>query len=49
MLQGHEADVSPTLKLVPERVAPEPIHTGESLLDAWIQEPGPLQNFRTDT
>ena len=37
MLQGHEADVSPTLKQFLERVAPEPTHTGESLLDAWIQ------------
>ena len=37
MVQGREAEVSPTLKQFLERVATEPAHTGESLLDAWIQ------------
>jgi amidase len=37
MVQGREAEVSPTLKQFLERVAAEPSHTGETLLDAWIQ------------
>ena len=37
MVKGREAELSPTLKQFLERVACEPSHTGESLLDAWIQ------------
>lgn len=37
MVQGREAEVSSTLKQFLERVATEPAHTGESLLDAWMQ------------
>jgi len=37
MVQGREAELSPMLKQFLERVALEPSHTGESLLDAWIQ------------
>ena len=37
MTQGREADVSPTLKQFLARVATEPSHTGQSLLDAWIE------------
>jgi amidase len=37
MIQGREVEVSPMLKQFLERVALEPAHTGESLLDAWIQ------------
>jgi len=37
MVQGREADLSPTLKRFLQRVATEPLHTGESLLDAWIE------------
>ncbi len=37
MTQGHEAELSPTLKQFLARAAEEPSHTGESLLDAWIQ------------
>jgi len=37
MIRGREAEVSPTLKQFLEGVGTEPAHTGESLLDAWIQ------------
>ncbi len=37
MVKGREGELSPTLKQFLERVATEPAHTGESLLDAWIQ------------
>jgi len=37
MTQGHEAELSPILKEFSSWVAAEPSHTGESLLDAWIQ------------
>jgi Asp-tRNA(Asn)/Glu-tRNA(Gln) amidotransferase A subunit family amidase len=37
MTKGHEKELSPTLKQFMSWVAKEPSHTGESLLDAWIQ------------
>jgi len=37
MLAGHEPDTSPILLQFLERVKQEPAHTGESLLNAWIQ------------
>jgi Asp-tRNA(Asn)/Glu-tRNA(Gln) amidotransferase A subunit family amidase len=37
MLAGHEPDTSPILLQFLERVKQEPVHTGESLLNAWIQ------------
>src|SRR5947207_2004236 len=37
MTRGHEAELSPTLKQFLDKVAAEPSHTGESLLDTWIQ------------
>lgn len=37
MLQGHEAEISPTLKEFSFWVATEPAHTAKSLLEAWIQ------------
>lgn len=37
MTQGHEAELSPILKQHLTKVSTEPSHTGESLLDAWIQ------------
>ncbi|HSS99137.1 MAG TPA: amidase [Terriglobales bacterium] len=37
MVQGREPEVSPTLNQFLQRVSTEPAHTGESLLDAWIQ------------
>ena len=37
MIRGHEADRSPILREFSSWVAAEPPHTGQSLLDAWIQ------------
>jgi len=37
MTRGHEAELSPILKEFSSWVEAEPSHTGESLLDAWIQ------------
>jgi len=37
MTAGREAELSPTLKQFLAQVAAEPSHTGQSLLDAWIQ------------
>src|SRR2546426_7498850 len=37
MTRGHEAELSPILKEFSSWVAADPPHTGESLLDAWIQ------------
>ena len=37
MAQEHEADLSPILKQFLSWVATEPAHSGQSLLDAWIQ------------
>ncbi len=37
MTKGHEADLSPILKQFSCWVAAEPSHTGQTLLDAWIQ------------
>jgi Asp-tRNA(Asn)/Glu-tRNA(Gln) amidotransferase A subunit family amidase len=37
MTKGHEADISPLLKQFLSWVAKEPAHSGESLLEAWIQ------------
>jgi Asp-tRNA(Asn)/Glu-tRNA(Gln) amidotransferase A subunit family amidase len=37
MTKGHEADISPLLKQFLGWVAKEPAHSGESLLEAWIQ------------
>src|SRR5438309_11954906 len=36
-LGAHEAELSPILKEFSSWVEAEPSHTGESLLDAWIQ------------
>jgi len=37
MTRGHEAELSPILKQFLSWVEAEPSHTGESLLDTWIQ------------
>lgn len=37
MMEGHEDKLSPVLKEYSLRVAAEPSHTGQSLLDAWVQ------------
>src|SRR5450755_1355939 len=37
MTKGREADLSPILKEFSSGVASKPSHTGESLLDTWIQ------------
>jgi len=37
MTKGHENELSPILKEFLSWVAAEPVHTGESLLDTWIQ------------
>jgi amidase len=37
MTKGHDEDLSPILKQFSTWVAAEPSHTGESLLDTWIQ------------
>jgi Asp-tRNA(Asn)/Glu-tRNA(Gln) amidotransferase A subunit family amidase len=37
MTKGREADLSPMLKQFSNWVAAEPSHTGESLLDSWMQ------------
>jgi Asp-tRNA(Asn)/Glu-tRNA(Gln) amidotransferase A subunit family amidase len=37
MTKGHEAELSPILKQFLSWTAAEPSHTGESLLDTWIQ------------
>ncbi|HTF43849.1 MAG TPA: amidase [Terriglobales bacterium] len=37
MMEGHEADLSPILKEFSGWVAAEPSHTGQSLLDTWMQ------------
>jgi Asp-tRNA(Asn)/Glu-tRNA(Gln) amidotransferase A subunit family amidase len=37
MTQGRETDLSPTLKEFSSWVGSEPPHTGQSLLDTWIQ------------
>jgi amidase len=35
--RGHEADLSPTLQQFRSWVAAEPAHTGQGLLDTWVQ------------
>ena len=35
--RGHEAELSPTLQQFRSWVAAEPAHTGQSLLDTWVQ------------
>ena len=37
MTKGHENELSPILKEFLSWAAAEPVHTGESLLDSWIQ------------
>ncbi len=37
MIRGREADLSPMLQEFSRGVAAQPSHTGESLLDTWIQ------------
>jgi Asp-tRNA(Asn)/Glu-tRNA(Gln) amidotransferase A subunit family amidase len=37
MMKGHEAEISPLLKQFSSWVAAEPAHSGESLLDTWVQ------------
>jgi Asp-tRNA(Asn)/Glu-tRNA(Gln) amidotransferase A subunit family amidase len=37
MMQGHEAEISPLLKQFSSWVAAEPSHTGETLVDTWVQ------------
>jgi Asp-tRNA(Asn)/Glu-tRNA(Gln) amidotransferase A subunit family amidase len=37
MMEGHESEVSPLLSQFCDWVGAEPSHTGESLLDTWVQ------------
>jgi Asp-tRNA(Asn)/Glu-tRNA(Gln) amidotransferase A subunit family amidase len=37
MMKGHAAEISPLLTQFSLWVAAEPSHTGESLLDTWVQ------------
>jgi Asp-tRNA(Asn)/Glu-tRNA(Gln) amidotransferase A subunit family amidase len=37
MMQGHEAELSPILRQFSSRVAAEKPHTGQTLLDTWIE------------
>lgn len=37
MLRGHETELSPILKEFSGWVAAEPVHSGQTLLDTWIQ------------
>jgi amidase len=37
MMKGHEAEIGPLLKQFSSWVAAEPSHTGESLLETWVQ------------
>lgn len=37
MMQGHEAEISPLLTQFSSWAAAEPTHTGDSLLDTWVQ------------
>ena len=37
MIEGRQAEISPLLKEFSQWVAKEPVHSGQSLLDAWIQ------------
>jgi len=37
MMQGHEAEISPLLRRFSSWTAAAPSHTGESLLDTWVQ------------
>jgi amidase len=37
IMQGHDAEISSLLKQFSSWVAAEPAHTGESLLDTWMQ------------
>jgi Asp-tRNA(Asn)/Glu-tRNA(Gln) amidotransferase A subunit family amidase len=37
MMKGREAEIGPLLKQFSSWVAAEPSHTGESLLDTWVQ------------
>ena len=37
MTQGHESDLSPLLKQFDSWAAADPPHTGDSLLDTWVQ------------
>ena len=37
MMKGRESEISPLLKQFSSWVAAEPSHTGESLLDTWVQ------------
>ena len=37
IMQGHESEISPLLRQFSSWVAAEPSHTGESLLDTWVQ------------
>jgi len=37
LVKGHEADLSPILQQFRGWVATEPVHTGQSLLDTWVE------------
>jgi amidase len=37
MLKGHDGEISPLLKQFSSWVAAEPVHSGKSLLDTWVQ------------
>jgi Asp-tRNA(Asn)/Glu-tRNA(Gln) amidotransferase A subunit family amidase len=37
MMKGHETEISPLLSQFFRWVAAEPVHTGQSLLDTWVQ------------
>jgi Asp-tRNA(Asn)/Glu-tRNA(Gln) amidotransferase A subunit family amidase len=37
MMRGHEADIGPLLKQFTAWVAAQPTHTGQTLLDTWVE------------
>jgi Asp-tRNA(Asn)/Glu-tRNA(Gln) amidotransferase A subunit family amidase len=49
LTKGHEAELSPILKEFSTWVAAEEPHTGESLLDAWVQRDIVRDNFLAQT
>src|SRR6201998_555113 len=49
LTKGHEAELSPMLKEFSTWVAAEEPHTGESLLDAWVQRDIVRDNFLAQT
>jgi Asp-tRNA(Asn)/Glu-tRNA(Gln) amidotransferase A subunit family amidase len=49
MTRGREADVSPTLREFLAWVAEDPPHSGQSMLDTWIQRDGVRAQFLAQT